>query len=376
VLGWAGIALALAGLAWYAYWTYADPHVEVPAPETLRFDPTKPWPRGRVLFLGDLAPTDAASEQIDRHGWGYPFAKTTEILAEFDAAVANLEAPVTHSVDPWPVPKKYVYKVDPAALPAIREAGIDAVTLANNHMNDYGAVGLADTLANLDRHGIAHFGAGPSEAAARRGLVLETAGGRIGVLGYMQNKYHWRMLYMAFALDTPLGSWPGSARLRYSDLAEDIARMRAHADVVVITIHWGQNYEPVGRDQVALGEACVDLGADAVIGHHSHQMQPVGAHRGRPIVYSLGNYAFGTRGRSTMRFGMGVALHVEGGRLVGLELVPLLTQNRIVRYRTRPPGGALRERFFDELVEGSAALGVEIERRGNRGWLELGPTDE
>jgi poly-gamma-glutamate capsule biosynthesis protein CapA/YwtB (metallophosphatase superfamily) len=101
-------------------------------------------------------------------------------------------------------------------------------------------------------------------------------------------------------------------------------------------------------------------------------MQPVGVFRGKPIVYSLGNFAFGTIGRSSMRFGMGAALHVEEGRIAGLELLPLLTQNRIVEYRTRPPGGRLRERFFAELIEGSAARGATIERRGNRGWLALG----
>jgi poly-gamma-glutamate synthesis protein (capsule biosynthesis protein) len=371
VIKWAGLGLSILAAAWYSFWTYADPWVAVPPPERVEFDQISLQPLGRVLFLGDFAPTDAAMDEIERHGWGYPFERTRGLLARYDAVVANLESPVTERDDPWPLPKKWVYKVDPAALPAIRDAGVDVVTLANNHATDYGHQGLADTLDHLDRHGIRHLGAAMTEAAARRGLVIDTPGGSIGLLAYAQNQVQWRLYTTIFALDTPLGSWPGVARLRYSDLAEDIARMRNHADAVVVVVHWGRNYAPVGSDQVVLGRACIELGADAVIGHHSHQAQPVGLHRGRPIVYSLGNFAFGTRGRSSMRFGMGAAIHVKEKRIVGIELLPLLTQNRIVRYRTRSPRGRQRGRFFAELVSGSAELGATIERRGDRGWLEL-----
>jgi poly-gamma-glutamate synthesis protein (capsule biosynthesis protein) len=365
----AGLVLLAAG--WFALLTYADPYVQVPNPGTVDLISGDGRDTSRVLFLGDFAPTDAAIPLIEKHGFAYQYQKTRGILHSHDAVVANLEAPVTTSEDRWPVPKGYVYKVDPAALPAVRQAGIDAVTLANNHTYDYGRDGLADTIRQLDQAGIAHLGAGMSEADARRGLVLETGGGRVGLLAYLQNKARWRLWYMSFAMDSMFGRWPGAARLRYSDLRQDIARMKRIADLVVVAVHWGENYEPVSRDQVDLGRACVDLGADAVIGHHSHQMQPVGLYRGRPIVYSLGNFAFGTIGRSTMRYGMGAALHLEQGALTGLELIPLLTQNRIVRYQTRVPQGRRLDRFFDELIEGSAAHGATVERRRDRGWLDL-----
>jgi poly-gamma-glutamate capsule biosynthesis protein CapA/YwtB (metallophosphatase superfamily) len=366
----AGLALLLGG--WYAYWTYYDPDVDVPSPEVLQFPSLSGGQSGRVLFLGDFAPTDHALPLLKKHGWGYPYQKTRALLAGYDAVVANLESPVTASDDPWPVPKKWVYKVDPEAVPAMRRAGIDVVTLANNHTHDYGRRGLADTLRHLSENGTAHLGAGLSERRARRGLVLETAGGRLGLLSYMQNKDHWRFRDMAYALDTPFRSWSGVARLRYSDLAEDIERMRRSSDAVVVAVHWGRNYKPISRFQETLGRACVELGADAVIGHHPHQYQPVGIHDGRPIIYSIGNYAFGTLGRKTMRFGMGAALHLEHGQIRAVELIPLLTQNRIVRYQTRLPRGERLDRFFEGLLAPSAERGASIERRGSRGWLSFG----
>ncbi len=326
---------------------------------------------GRVLLLGDTAPTDGAMRMIRKHGWGYPYAATRDLVRSFDAAVANLEAPVTTSDRPWPVTKRWVYKIDPDALPELRRAGIDAVTLANNHTTDYGGWGLADTLRHLDEAGIAHLGAHMSEAGARRGLVIETSGGRVGLLSVMENQSHWRLQAMAFALDTPFRPWPGVARLRYSDLAEDLARLKAASDLVVVVPHWGKNYRPVTRRQEVLGRAIVDLGADAVIGHHAHEIQPVEVYKGRPIVYSLGNWAFGTIGKKTMRFGMGAALHVEGGRLRRIEIIPLLTQNRIVEYQVRLPEGDELDRFFGTLIPGSAARGAIIERREDRGFLTV-----
>jgi poly-gamma-glutamate synthesis protein (capsule biosynthesis protein) len=365
-------AFLLLALAWWSFWTHYDPPVDVPAPVRIDAPSREGSATGRVLLLGDTAPTDAAMPRIREHGWGYPYDEVRDLVRSFDAAVANLEAPVTTSDRPWPVHKRWVYKIHPDALPELRRAGIDAVTLANNHTTDYGGWGLGDTLSHLDEAGIAHLGAHLSEAGARRGLVVDTAGGRLGLLSVMENQSHWRLWSMAFALDTPFRPWAGVARLRYSDLAEDIARLRKTSDLVVAIPHWGKNYKPVTRRQEILGRAMIDLGADAVVGHHAHEFQPVEIHRGRPIIYGLGNFAFGTIGKNTMRHGMGAALHLEGGRLRRIELIPLLTQNRIVDYQVRVPSGADLDAFFAKLVPSSAARGAVVERHGDRGVISLG----
>ncbi len=359
-------------VGWFAYWTYLDPHVDVPSPIEARFGHPGAEDKGRVLFLGDFAPTDAAMPLIEKHGFSYPFAATREIVQSYDAAVANLEAPITTSDTPSTRrPKKYVYKVHPDAVPEIKRAGIDVVTLANNHGVDYGNRGLADTLRHLDAGGILHVGAHMSEAGARRGVVLDTPGGRLGILSYMQNKLHWRIRNLAFALDTRFRKWPGVARLGYRDLNVDIAQMKKLSDIVAVVVHWGENYAPVDEQQATLGQACIDFGADIVIGHHPHWYQPVRLYRGRPIIYSLGNYAFGTPGHYKMRFGMGAALHLQGGHIDAVELIPLLTQNRIVKFQPRLPTGKRLESFFSGLLDASLKLGARIERRGDRGWLEL-----
>ncbi len=361
---------AILGIAWISYWTYLDPFVEVPGPVVAPVQSSQAVVR--VLFLGDFAPTDAALPLIEKRGYAYPFDGTRKLVTSFDAAVANLEAPITVRDTPSPRrPPEYTYRVHPDAVAEIRRAGIDGVTLANNHAMDYGAGGLEDTLRHLESAGIHHSGAHMSEAMARKGFVLDTPGGKLGVLSYLENKLHWRLRDLAFALDAPFRKWPGAARLSYRDAAHDIARMKRSADIIVVVAHWGENYRPVTGRQRTLGRALVDLGADVVIGHHPHQYQPVELYKGRPIVYSLGNYAFGTPGRKTMRFGMGVALHISKLRVSGMEFIPLLTQNRIVRFKPRIPSGEHLEQFFSDFTAACQRFGVQMIRRENRGWLAL-----
>ena len=113
-------------VGWFAYWTYLDPHVDVPSPIEARFGHPGAGDKGRVLFLGDFAPTDAAMPLIEKRGFAYPFDATREIVRSYDAAVANLEAPITTSDTPSTRrPKKYVYKVHPDAVAEIKRAGID-----------------------------------------------------------------------------------------------------------------------------------------------------------------------------------------------------------------------------------------------------------
>jgi len=368
----AAIALAGAGFgAWLWFWTYYDPRVEVPPPVVRRFADTVPG-RSTVLFLGDTASADAVLKTIRKRGHGYPFDGTRALVSGATAAVVNLEAPITESDDPNPRrPAEYRYKIPPEAVSALREAGVDGVTLGNNHINDYRRRGIEDTLRTLDRAGLLHAGAGLSEKQARQGFVLETPGGRLGVLSYLENQRHWRLRNLAFALDTPFHDFHGAARLRDSDLAEDIARLRRYADVIAVAPHFGHNYAPIDEDQVALAKTCIDLGADVVIGHHAHIAQPAGVYRGKPIFYGLGNYAFGTPVPRSQRFGMAVQLHLAAGRLAAAEVVPLLTQNRLVKFQPRIPTGRLLEEFFAEIVAPSAARGAVFERRRDRAWLEL-----
>lgn len=355
-------------------WLY-NPRVDIPAPRRLpapvvtsTVDRVSGGDEVVLLFGGDTAPTDAALPLLRRHGYEYSFAPTVDLVRGADLTVVNLEAPVTERQRSFPLYKRYVYKIAPAAMGAIRWAGVDAVTLANNHVLDYGRPGLLDTLRHLRKSRVVALGAGRDAAEARRGAVWRIRGTRVGLLAYLEDSFMHSLYVRSFAW----GPFPGVARLEAAMIKRDIARMRRHADVVIVLAHWGRTYTGVTLLQRLYGRMMVEAGADAVIGHHPHIHHPVGLHRGRPILYSLGNYAFGTPGRSTFRHGLLARLRLRKRRLRAVELIPLTVQNRVVKFKPeRTDPGPARE-MMRALAAGSTALGAKVRvRRDGVGVIEL-----
>ena len=350
-----------------------NPSEEVPPPPQITIAAPAATPGGEIslLFGGDTALTDAALPTLKRHGYEYPLAPTLHLLRDAHLAVLNLEAPVATRDTPFPLYKRYVYRMAPAGLEALRWAGVDLVSLANNHLMDHGVPGLRSTLDHLTRAGVAGVGGGESGAAARRGVVVKIGDTRVGLLSYMEDSFMHSLYVRSFAW----GSWPGCARLEAANLKLDIARLRRHADLVIILAHWGRYYADVTLLQRLYGRLMVRYGADAVIGHHPHIHHPVGLHRGRPMVYSLGNYAFGTPGRESFSHGLMARLVLQNRKLKRLELIPLATQNREIGFKPEQLHGEEAREMLGQLARASREYGAEVKLSGGLGVVELGKED-
>jgi poly-gamma-glutamate capsule biosynthesis protein CapA/YwtB (metallophosphatase superfamily) len=330
-----GAILAVVG-AWALIWTVYNP--DVPSSEPLLLRRPASSAEITVVLGGDFAPTDAAMPALRERGYRFPYEPTADILRSADVAFANLEAPVTASSLPFALYKKYIYKVDPVAIEAWQWLGLDVVSLANNHMDDYRERGVLDTVRFLDAAGLAHVGAGADESAARRPVIFDVGGTRLGFLAYLEDRVAYNLYFRSFAV----GGRPGCARFVRADVAEDVRRLRPLVDVLVVSVHWGENYAGVTAEQEEAGRWLAGLGVDVVAGHHAHDVQPVEL-RGRSIIfYSLGNYAWGTPGHDHLRVGLLARLHVspwrgrDGGRVESVELLPIVTQNAIVQFQPRP----------------------------------------
>lgn len=320
-----------------------------------------------IAIAGDTMLGDAGRKVLAKRGFDYPFSKVTGLIADADFAIVNAEAPITSyrkKIEFW---KKYVYRSNPRALSAFVNAGIDAVTLANNHVLDYRYAGFSDFLRRLKKAGMHYFGGGSDEASARRPLVLDFQTVRVALLNYMDNYGPYYGVYAFFAEDDR----GGIAMLTEQNLARDIASAREDADVVVAIIHAGDNYKPVTRVQERYARYAIDAGADVVIGHHPHIYQEAELYRGKPILYSLGNFVFNTPGKDWFRYGIVARLIVEGKKLSRIELVPIVTQNRIVKFQPRPAVGEELDEFFDKFIPASAKRGAKITKRGDIGLFNL-----
>ncbi len=223
------------------------------------------------------------------------FSGVHALLEPADLAVVNLECPFTDRGTR--VHKNFNFRARPELVEVLRQGGVDVVSCANNHLKDYGHVGVADTLATLDGAGIAHFGAGPSMDAARVPCIVERNGVRVGFVGWYfqiaEDMFEPKELYAT--------RWTAGVAGCYTDLdciramvREDVARLVAQVDVAIPFFHWGKEGSYAVRDyQVELAHTCVDLGAKAVLGAHPHRFQGVEWYRGAPLYHSLGNFVYG-----------------------------------------------------------------------------------
>lgn len=257
-----------------------------------------------ILLAGDLV-----LDELDAGHW---LSGIAPALRQVDIAIGHLEVP--HSLrgaeleGDVPAPG-----APPENLAAIKEAGFGMLSLAGNHIADCGAEGIADTIEELDRLGLAHAGAGLSLAAARRPAVVERNGFRIALLSYncVGPEASWATARRAgcawLRIDTADGApiAPAARLDRMAPdvpqiLAQDISAARAEADLVLVALHKGIVHTPAQLTpyERPLAHAAIEAGADAVIGHHAHIVRGLEFHLGRPVFHGLGNGCVVTRALS------------------------------------------------------------------------------
>jgi poly-gamma-glutamate synthesis protein (capsule biosynthesis protein) len=232
-----------------------------------------------LVFAGDTTLDDAAGDLIERGG--DPLAAWADVFAGADIRLANLECVVATVGSAGS--KNYTFRAHPRVLPVLRRH-LDGVTLANNHSGDYGREAFAQMLGLLKQAGLAQAGGGMNLSEAHTPWILERQGLRIAILSY--NEFMPR----SFEADHDA---PGSAWSEDEQVVDDIRKARSvhGADLVIPFMHWGWENERVANPrQRQLARRMIDAGADAVIGGHPHVTQDIEHYRGRPIVYSVGNF--------------------------------------------------------------------------------------
>jgi poly-gamma-glutamate synthesis protein (capsule biosynthesis protein) len=239
-----------------------------------------------AAFVGDMMFGRHVKDVADRYGFAHLFEKMAPYFAEADYVSGNLENPVLKNdeADYEKLDKQIHLHADPEVVPALKDMQFTMLNLANNHMMDYGEVGLQDTLAVLDDAGLGHAGAGKDLEEATAIDYQEYNGVKVATLGFTD------ALVSGFSA---LGYRGGVARAIPENIFPAIEEARENADLVFVNIHWGQEYdnEPHPR-QKKLARAMIDVGADAIIGHHSHVLSEVEKYHDGVIFYGLGNFIF------------------------------------------------------------------------------------
>jgi len=269
-----------------------------------------------LLFVagGDVLWDRGIARVVALRGWDHPLGGLRPLLRSAGFSLANLECPLTDRL--LPLPKEFTFRSDPTAAQALARGGIRLVTLANNHTMDQGRGGLVDTMAALDAAGVAWCGAAPRADRALLPTVIDVGALRVAFVGcsvFPPEGYIW----------SPQA--PGPAPAGAASLRAAVRLARIVSDIVVVTVHWGPEFDTVASEQQRrLARAAVDAGAAVVVGHHPHVIQGVELYRGAVIAYSLGNLVFDQWGSPETRRGALLCGRLEAGRLRDAFLLPVI----------------------------------------------------
>jgi poly-gamma-glutamate synthesis protein (capsule biosynthesis protein) len=265
-----------------------------------------------LVFAGDTVLDDTAGKIIEQGG--DPFSDFADYFAGADIRITNMECVV--STRGQANDKMYTFQAHPRVIPVLQKH-FDAVTLANNHSGDFGPDAFAQMLSLLKEAGLAQIGGGMNLKQAHTPLVFTRNGWRIAVLSY--NEFHPRSFEAGFDI-------PGVAWSEDQQVMEDIqtARRIHRADLVIPIMHWGwENERTANPRQRQLAKLMIDAGADAVIGGHPHVTQDVSVYKGKPIVYSVGNFVMKETDNAFQRKGWVLKMYFDKRGVTRFETLPV-----------------------------------------------------
>lgn len=235
----------------------------------------------RVIVTGDFAPINRVASLIKLKDFESIYNNIRPILLNSDLAITNLETPLTTSETRIEKTGPSL-KADKESAEAIKYGGFSLVTLANNHILDYGEKGLNDTISTLNETGIAYVGAGKNNTDARKPFVFKKDDKTLSVIAIAENEW-----------STTYNDRPGANPINEVDNYHDIFYAKKNYDYVLVIVHCGMEYYQLPSPQIKkLLHFFIDIGADAVVCHHTHCFSGYEIYNGKPIAYGLGNFIF------------------------------------------------------------------------------------
>jgi poly-gamma-glutamate synthesis protein (capsule biosynthesis protein) len=257
--------------------------------------------RATILAFGDLLLDRYIKRAIDKNTPNYPFEKIKDFLAGNNLVLANLEGSFTN-FKPRPLdPNNATFTFDPKLASTLKDNGFNILNLANNHVQDFGKDGFAQSEAYLDKEGIDHFGDYYNQ---ERALIKNINGLKLVFIAYSE----------------------------FGDPATEstVAKIKdtsTTADFVIVYTHWGNEYQTkFSASQQEKARRFVDAGADIILGSHPHVIQPIEIYKNRPIFYSLGNFVFDQIFSFEVTHGLAVKLTLAKDKME-FELFPTELKN-------------------------------------------------
>lgn len=325
----------------------------------------------RLVFGGDVMLGRTVSAWIRRFGPHYPLKGVARQLRDADLAIVNLECAITESLQHWKgEPKAFYFGAPLAAANALTDAGIDLVSLANNHVLDYEFAGLTDTLRQLRAQGIASAGAGADLRQALAPAIVERKGSRFAMVAMCDHQAD-------FAATT---NRPGMAYIDFADESEALDLIEqalvpvrdAGADWPILSLHWGPNMVPEPSPLFRrIAHAAIEMGWKILFGHSAHIFQGIELYRGCPILYAAGDlvddYAVDPVLRNDHQ--LLYEIEIDDGAVQRILLHPVF----IADCQARPAAGAQYDFIARRITALCDAMGTQVNRFHEKLWIDVAP---
>ncbi len=272
-----------------------------------------------LLFGGDVMLSRTVNKKSrDYNDYGWPFRKLAPLTSVADLFIVNLESPFTINGN-YNVPTgSFSFNADPRSVEALKIAGVDAVSLANNHALDQGAKGVRDTITVLKENNILFTGAGLNETEARTPIIIEKNNLKFGFLGYAYPDNYL----------VATENKAGLANLNIKKMTEDVEKLKPQVDIIVVMMHTGHEYvNRPNQQQITFAKSAVDAGADIIIGHHPHWVQNIEIYNNKPIIYSLGNLIFDQMWSRETQEGALTEIIFSDNKIKSIKIIPIIIKD-------------------------------------------------
>jgi poly-gamma-glutamate capsule biosynthesis protein CapA/YwtB (metallophosphatase superfamily) len=329
-------------------------------------------PEGETYTLfasGDTALARWVHSAIYQHGTEWALEDVAEMVSSADIALTNLECVVSSRGRFWDKGERrpFLYRARPEMLDVLTDVGFDVLVTANNHSMDYGPDALLEQIEIIEACGMANVGTGKNKADAAKPAFVKVGDVIVAFIGMEPN----------FPKFGATKDQPGTFHARgnaavLKALEQPVAEARKHADLVVFTPHWGNNWtENPTQKRIELGREIIDMGVDAILGHCAHHIHGIDIYKGKPIVFDMGSFFFDTVGKKRLRLSAGYVLEFGRGGFTKLTMHPL----RLLSSRTTYAKGKDLDRIQDLLVGLTRQINpeIELEKQGDSLTISFEP---
>ncbi len=328
----------------------------------------------RIALTGDVMLGRLVDQYVIQDRFVHPVALWGDVLPVMwnaDCRFINLECVISGRGQEWhPTTKAFHFRASPRALEFLKAAKIDGVTLANNHVLDFGTDALSDCLTLLDQAGIKRTGAGSTLQESLTPAFLELPKGHVALVAVTDNEPEWEATAKKAGVNYVSYDHRGLMEPYRATIARMLSSARSGADLVIVSAHVGPNWGEPSQAMQALAHDLLNLGADLYWGHSNHTPQRIESYKGKAILYSTGDfiddYMVDQDQHNDLSFLF--ILEVEKGRVARIRLYPTCVEDLRVRLANE------REASFLErtMRMKCAAFGAKIDFANSVGLVTIG----